>query len=206
MKRQLLRYSTLFLLSCTLIGCGFQLRGTGMASTLLPEDWKSMYLMTGNPNSELSREISSRFAANGIVWQDAKTANYRLSVGSERFKQQNLSLSSDARAAEFELTLKTEFSVIDAQNQVVIEQTEATVLKRMENDPRNVVGKAEEIKLLRNEMRGELADQLLRRIGFFATSKQNEAGHQASADNAGDARTETDHETDGEPGSENNAE
>ena len=42
----------------------------------------------------------------------------------------------------------------------------------MENDPRNVVGKAEEITLLRDEMRGELAEQMLRRIGFFAASEE----------------------------------
>lgn len=175
MKQALLRYCTIVLLCCTLAGCGFQLRGTGLQGTLLPEEWKSMYLVTGNPNSELSREITSRFAANGITWQAANEANYRLTVGEERFKQQNLSLSSDARAAEFELTLKTEFSLLNAQNQVIIEKTDATVIERMENDPRNVVGKAEEIRLIRSEMRGELAEQLLRRIGFFATSEQSEA-------------------------------
>ena len=42
----------------------------------------------------------------------------------------------------------------------------------MENDPRNVVGKSEEIQLLRQEMRAELAQQIMRRIGFFATSSQ----------------------------------
>lgn len=175
MRHPLLRYCTFVLLCCTLSACGFQLRGTGLEGTLLPEEWKSMYLISGNPNGELSREITSRFAANGISWQAADTANYRLTVGEERFRQQNLSLSSDARAAEFELTLKTEFSVSNAQNQVIMERTEATITKRMENDPRNVVGKAEEIRLIRDEMRGELAQQLLRRIGFFATSKQSES-------------------------------
>ena len=69
MKPQLLRYSALFLLCSTLLGCGFQLRGTGLTGTMLPDDWKSMYLVTSNPNSELSREVTTRFAANGITWQ-----------------------------------------------------------------------------------------------------------------------------------------
>ncbi|MFT4613294.1 MAG: LPS-assembly lipoprotein [Bacteroidia bacterium] len=182
MKPQLLRYSVLLLICSTLLGCGFQLRGTGLAGTLLPDDWKSMYLVTTNPNSELSREITARFAANGITWQAREAANYSLIVGSERFKQQNLSLSSDARAAEFELTLKAEFSVLDVQQQIVIEKSEAIIIKQMENDPRNVVGKAEEVRLLRDEMRGELAEQLLRRIGFFATSKQSETSNEARAE------------------------
>ena len=36
--------------------------------------------------------------------------------------------------------------------------------RQMLNDPRNVVGKTEEIRLLRDEMRRDLADQIARRI------------------------------------------
>ena len=46
----------------------------------------------------------------------------------------------------------------------------ASVTQQMENDPRNVVGKEEELRLIKSEMRTELAHQLLRRIGFFAAS------------------------------------
>ncbi len=49
---------------------------------------------------------------------------------------------------------------------------EATVTKQMENDPRNVVGKAEEIRILRSEMRVELAQQIMRRISFYAASER----------------------------------
>ncbi len=42
----------------------------------------------------------------------------------------------------------------------------------MENDPRNVVGKAEEIRIIRSEMRTQLAQKVLRQIGFFAASTQ----------------------------------
>jgi LPS-assembly lipoprotein len=40
----------------------------------------------------------------------------------------------------------------------------------MENDPSNVVGKAEEVRILKAEMRSDLIRQILRRIGYFATS------------------------------------
>ena len=36
----------------------------------------------------------------------------------------------------------------------------------MLNDPRNVVGKTEEIRLLREEMRRNLADQVARRVSY----------------------------------------
>lgn len=172
MPMSLLRLFLLITAAALLGGCGFALRGTGLTGDLLPEDWRSMSLVTGNPNSELSREIATRFAANGIVWAEDSAANYRLSVGPERFSQQNLSLNSEARAAEFELTLKARFTVTDRAGRPVMAETDAVVVKQMENDPRNVVGKSGEIALLREEMRGELAEQMLRRIGFFASSEE----------------------------------
>lgn len=153
---------------CLLGACGFQLRGTG--GTTLPEGWRDMHLDTNNPNSELSREVQTRFAANGIRWVDPEAANYNVVLGPERFHQRNLSLNAEARAAEFELTMETQFSVVDARGDVVMPTTVASVIKQMENDPRNVVGKAEEIRILKTEMRTELAQQIMRRIGFYAAS------------------------------------
>jgi LPS-assembly lipoprotein len=50
--------------------------------------------------------------------------------------------------------------------------TTASVMRQMENDPRNVMGKGQELRILQSEMRTELAQQMIRRIGFFATKKQ----------------------------------
>ena len=86
--------------------------------------------------------------------------------------RRNLSLNSDARAAEFELTMRATFSVQDIGNTQVMPDTTATVIKQMENDPANVVGKAEEMRLLKAEMRTELSQQIMRRIAFFAVSQQ----------------------------------
>lgn len=155
-------------LAYVLCACGFQLRGTG--GTNLPESWKKMFLSTDNPNGELSRELQSTFSANDITWVDTDTANFILSVGGEQFRQRNLSINAQARASEFELTMSTVFSVTDAAGQQIIEASEATVVKQMENDPSNVVGKAEEVRLLKTEMRTELVQQILRRVGYFASS------------------------------------
>jgi len=46
------------------------------------------------------------------------------------------------------------------------------VVKQMENDPQNVVGKAEEIRILKSEMRSELARQIMRRIAFYAAAQE----------------------------------
>jgi len=90
----------------------------------------------------------------------------------ERFEQRNLSLNSEARVAEFELSMSSQFSVLDAKNTEVMPTTVVSVVKQMENDPRNVVGKQGEVQLIQNEMRYELAEQIIRRISFYAASTQ----------------------------------
>ncbi|PLW67063.1 LPS assembly lipoprotein LptE [Pseudohalioglobus lutimaris] len=168
------RLATVFLLlgaTLLLSACGFQLRGTG--DIAVSDQWRSMYLVSSNPNSEFSREVKTRFAANGVEWQEDKAnANFQLVLGPERFSQRNLSLNAEARAAEFELTMRSTFSVRDNSGKETMSDTTGSVVKQMENDPSNVVGKAEEIRILKSEMRGELAQQILRRIAFFAASQE----------------------------------
>lgn len=169
MHGRLARIYLLFGATLLLSACGFHLRGTGDVS--VSDQWRSMYLVSGNPNSEFSREVKTRFSANGVEWQEEKPeANFQLVLGPERFSQRNLSLNSEARAAEFELTMRSTFSVRDIAGKEIMSDTTGSVVKQMENDPRNVVGKAEEIRILKTEMRAELAQQILRRIAFFAAS------------------------------------
>jgi LPS-assembly lipoprotein len=155
-------------LLCLLGACGYQLRGIG--GTSLPESWKTMHLSIGNPNGEMSRELQRTFSAHDVTWVDADDANYILSVSGESFRQRNLSINAQARASEFELTMSTTFAVKSASGEEMIERSQATVVKQMENDPSNVVGKDEEVRILKTEMRTELVQQILRRIGYFATS------------------------------------
>ncbi len=168
------RFAQTILLTGTVLllcACGFQLRGTG--DNKVPVEWKSMYLVTNNPNSEFSRQVKVRFAANGVEWADQRQdANFLVTLGPERFSQRNLSLNADARAAEFELNMRSTFSVQSREGEAVMGDTTATVIKQMENDPQNVVGKAEEVRILKAEMRTELAQQIMRRIAFFAASQQ----------------------------------
>ncbi len=169
--RNRLARCTLTLLLAALAGCGFQLRG-GAGGSSLPDAWQPMHLNTPSPNSELSRVVRTRFTASGIRWLPASEAAYWLELGNERFNQRNLSINAQARAAEFELTLRARFAVRDSDGNLLLPPDDAIVTKQMENDPRNVVGKAEEIRILRSEMRTELAQQIMRRISFYAASER----------------------------------
>tara|TARA_E500000178_G_scaffold301812_1_gene310921 strand:+ start:7449 stop:7781 length:333 start_codon:yes stop_codon:yes gene_type:complete len=83
----------------------------------------------------------------------------------EQFEQRDLSLTARARAAELELMLKVRFS-LQADNEWLITDEQLTVIDQMLNDPLNIVGKREELRLIREEMRASLADRVLRRIDY----------------------------------------
>jgi len=164
------RGAALASLLCLLLACcGFQLRGLG-GSSALPQSWQRMHLVSASPNSELTRILRATFATNGVQWSERDEAAYTLRLGPEDFSQRNLSINAEARAAEFDLQMRASFSVFDSRGRAVIAGDTAMVNKQMENDPRNVVGKAEEVRILREELRGELAAQIFRRISFFAAS------------------------------------
>jgi LPS-assembly lipoprotein len=168
------RHASLILtlgIACLLSACGFQLRGTGDQGAALPESWTNMHMITGNPNAEFSQAVRRVFATDGIQWSDKADANYSLRLGPERFSQTNLSLNTEARVSQLELTMQSKFSVVDASGREVMPETTASVQVQMENDPRNAMGKGDEIRIHKTEMRTELAKQILRRIGFFATSQ-----------------------------------
>ena len=147
--------------SC-LMSCGFQLKGTGSSESMGLQGLE-LRLVSVQPRSDLTREVSRELSNAGAVLTDATEPALQLTLQAEQFSQRNVSLTAQARAAELELTLSVDF---------VLEQTEqdptdarATVSRQMLNDPRNIVGKTEELRLLRAEMRRDLAAQIVRRIG-----------------------------------------
>ncbi len=154
------------LLLLPLAACGFHLRG----DIDLPEAWTALYLSSTSPNSELSSSLQSSFAANGIQWRDASDANFLLYLGNERFERRNLTIGSNARAAEFELIMSTSLRITDKAGKELMPETDVVVHKVMAHDPENVTGKVEESRLLQREMRQDLVQQLMRRVRFFATT------------------------------------
>jgi LPS-assembly lipoprotein len=98
-----------------------------------------------------------------ILVTDAEDeAMLALTLQPEQFSQRNVSLTAQARAAELELTLAADFTLVQPERDRI--DARATVTRQMLNDPRNVVGKTEEIRLLREEMRRDLAAQIARRL------------------------------------------
>ena len=145
-----------------LAGCGFQLKGSDAASSSAKLEGMTLQLISSQPRSELTREVSRALSATGLTLLEDGDAMLTLVLQPEQFTQRNVSLTAQARAAELELTLFADFTLNEQESDPI--DARATVTRQMLNDPRNVVGKTEEIRLLREEMRRDLADQIARRV------------------------------------------
>ena len=156
------RWMCLSAILMCLAGCGFQLKGSDAASSSAKLEGMTLQLISSQPRSELTREVSRALSATGLMLLEEGDAMLTLVLQPEQFMRRNVSLTAQTRAAELELTLSADFTLNQQASDPI--DARATVTRQMLNDPRNVVGKTEEIRLLREEMRRDLADQIARRV------------------------------------------
>ena len=156
------RWMCLSAILMCLAGCGFQLKGSDAASSSAKLEGMTLQLISSQPRSELTREVSRALSATGLMLLEEGDVMLTLMLQPEQFAQRNVSLTAQARAAELELTLFADFTLNQQASDPI--DARATVTRQMLNDPRNVVGKTEEIRLLREEMRRDLAAQIARRV------------------------------------------
>lgn len=146
-----------------LTACGFELRGQNARAETL--GLYPVAVVSASPNSEFTSQLRTGLRRLGANIVEPSEATLILQVGIERFEQRNLSLTARARAAELELRASVEFS-LQLGEQWLIEGETLTVVDQMLNDPLNVVGKTEELRLLQGELRTTLVEALTRRIDY----------------------------------------
>jgi LPS-assembly lipoprotein len=152
------------LLALALSGCGFQLKGStnGTVSSLTGQ---AVRLISSQPRSELTAAVGQQLKLAGAQLTNSLDDSVLIKLGVEQFEQRNLSLTAQARSAEVEVTMTTRITLVRG-NRTLIDHDAASVVRQFLNDPSNVVGKTEELRLLRDEMRRDLAAQIVRRAGY----------------------------------------
>lgn len=146
----------------SLTGCGFQLRGES-ATVGQSLNQAAITVVSAETQSEILRAVNRALTAANAQLVSRDEAVWVLHLDREAFQQRNLSLTAQARAAEIELTLSVRFSLSRGQD-VLIENRTVNISRQMLNDPGNVVGKYEELQLLKSEMRRDLAERVVRQI------------------------------------------
>ena len=153
----------LILLAClvtALSSCGFGLRGTAA----LPAELETLQIQSADANSDIVRELRRVLRNNDVNVDDVEvTGGYTLQVGQEQNSERALSVNNQARAGEYQLTMSVPFQLLNAGTSVLGPETIS--LERVYlADPENAAAKSDEARLIQQEMRRELALQILRRL------------------------------------------
>lgn len=123
-----------------------------------------MMLVSVDENGDVLRELRRALTANNINLLDsADEKSYRLVIGEQESQERILSVNSNARAGEYEISLSIPFQLRSAEA-IIIEPEVLTLEKVYLADPNNAVAKAEERELMENEMYREMAILILRRL------------------------------------------
>jgi LPS-assembly lipoprotein len=158
------------LLLLVLGGCGFQLRTWDVGSAL-ESAW-----VTSNPRNPMEQPLERALRQAGIAEAPSpEQAAVVVELLDSRQDRRSITVSGQARAAEYETILGVLYRVTDGQgNELVPEQwLERERVFRVDRD--NLVGSSEEQALLEREMQNDLVQQILRTLNAVAAEDDADA-------------------------------
>ncbi len=178
--RARLHFCLLLLLLHTLTGCGFHLR-TIEGFNL---DVESVHISATNAYGEFLRELERILSVQGIEIASKSRAEYTIHISSEQKFRRPVSTSGDITVSEYELRLEIVFQVAGQDGKVLIEPTMIVTEKIYSFDRSSFIGSSEEEKRLTEEMRRDIAGQLLRRFNASLRNVQSAEGKSAEGKSA----------------------
>jgi len=146
--------------SSVLTNCsGWRLRGADNGVGILSEN--SVY-MSGEA-SQTFQLIEQRLKKKNII-SNFSTATQQLILGKENIKRRSASLTRGTTTAEYELTLRISYKIIDTLSQSTIKESEARIVRSYTFDENDIAGKNKEEKLIQRDMQSIAARQILQHL------------------------------------------
>lgn len=171
------RLPVILLTIVTLVtACGWQLRGTVALSSLTD----TLHITGENTYGPLLTELRNRLQADDITLTETPSeARYTLNIVQERTEKRVAALGTDALASAYELTLTAQFAVLDQRGMPIANRLTSTITRSYNASAASAGSSSQEEVLLLNEMREELAQQILRQLQA-AISAAQAGGHDSS--------------------------
>ena len=144
--------------------CGFTLRSNEVISSR----FNSIQLNLQPPNSELSRLLRRRLDIAGVETQLLTTNQTDfnqpiLVISDEQITSRPVTFNPRARTAQQEMRLS--ITILFEQGEQMLIRPETLFVERTYfEDVENIAGNQEEVVIIRAEMRGELVNQIMRRL------------------------------------------
>ncbi len=151
----------LLLLLFTLGGCGFHLKGyQQVASPVLD----GLYVVAGEQRNTLAGALSHNLRIGGIkLAADAESAKARVEITSERLQNRVLAVDADGKALDQELKLSASFRLTRVSGSDPTTQS-LELVRQLSYSGSDELGQRNETALLANDMRNEIANQIIRRL------------------------------------------
>ncbi len=161
-------FSTLvstLLVASLLSACGWHLRG----SMDIGLDLDNVYVSAEDTHGSLVNLLKRTLIANNVtVVPQPEQADYRIFLSNEEQNRRTVSVGNEALAAEYELILEVDYRIENQAGEPLVPQATATGIRSYTFDPNAVAAKAEEERLILDELRYNLVEQILRRLRFVS--------------------------------------
>ena len=156
------RFLSLGVLVVLCAGCsGFHLRG----ELALPANLHKVQVDLAPGTGELAVELQRTLQSRGLeVVGSREQADFALWIKAVEFHRRVLSVNTQARVREYEVSYRLRFAATDRVGAALVREQDVVVLRDYTFDETNVLGKYEEEVLLRQEMAKDALEQMLRRL------------------------------------------
>lgn len=146
-----------------LSGCGFQLRGNDQAA--MPMDTLALVYPGGRyPLADMLRDA---LVARDVQVPEQSAEQLTLQLTAERLNRRALTLNNRGGAGQYELTLEVDAYVLMSGNLIAGPETLAVTGSFFE-DTANISGSNNGVEQALDDMRRELADQIVRRLRLLS--------------------------------------
>lgn len=149
-------------------GCGYNLRGT----TTIPQELQTLILDSSDPYGPFTRTVRSQLRQNGVTITEDTTRQDipSLRLSGENSSQDTVSIFQNGITAEYQMVMSANAQIMIPDRGIY--PISAKVFRSFLDNPLTALAKDAEQDMIRQEMREQLAQQLVRRLIVVQTTEK----------------------------------
>ena len=160
----------LFSFTLLVTACSWHLRGSVATS----KDLGNLYVSAVDSKGALISELRQQLKANGVaLTDDAASADYSLKITDENKDKRTAGVGGDALSSAYEITSKANYEITRKKNSHPIKAVAISV-RSFNYNTASINSATQEESMLDQEMRRDLAQQMLRRLNSVITHPPEE--------------------------------